>query len=147
MEDADQVDWSTAEAGREMDAAVARQTGRQPVRSITVIGRGGPRREIGTVDAPRMMADGRIGVSANVIPRYSTEIAAAWPLALEYRMSVVYSEDGFYAFTPEDIEHGCVRGTDVPTITLHAREHERPKPAPTAELAICRALLASTVHP
>lgn len=78
---------------------------------------------------------------------FSENISYAWKVAKRFGLAVVHSEDGVYAGKPEDIEHGHVRGTSVPTLTLHMREHERWEPADTAPLAICRAALLAGVSP
>ena len=68
------------EPGRELDALVAEKVMRLVVRKIKVVG-GGVRSnvdDVGTVDPPRRMPDGRMGVHAAVLPAYSTDIAAAF---------------------------------------------------------------------
>lgn len=74
---------------------------------------------------------------------FSSDTRAAWKLVELLDISIVRSEDGWYAIKPEDIEHGCVRGTSFPTLTLVGREHERWEACETAPLAICRAALLS----
>jgi hypothetical protein len=73
--------------------------------------------------------------------RYSTDIESAWRVVEKMGLSVVRSEDGWYALAPEDIEHGTVRGTDYPKISLILAEGERPEPQATAPMAICLAAL------
>lgn len=81
-------------------------------------------------------------------PPFSTVFFAAVLLVDLLRLSVVYSEDGVYALAPDDIVHGCVRGTDAPSLTLVGREHEHLAASETAPLAICRAaLLACAAAP
>lgn len=77
----------------------------------------------------------------SVVPEYSTEIAAAWLVVEKVGLSVVQSDDGWYAFKPEDIEHDSVRGTDVPRIALVGRDGQRWEPQPTMPLAVCLAAL------
>ncbi len=66
------------EAGREMDARVAVEVFSLIVKPIQVLGHGGFRDDVGVVSEPYKMADGREGISAGALPRYSTDIAAAW---------------------------------------------------------------------
>ncbi|MDE2106075.1 MAG: hypothetical protein KGL39_53120, partial [Patescibacteria group bacterium] len=51
----------------------------------------------------------------------TANVADAMELAKKLNISVIHSEDGVYAIKPEDIEHGCVKGTDYPTLTLVGR--------------------------
>lgn len=79
-------------------------------------------------------------------PRYSTDIAAAMPIAEKLGLSLVCSEDGWYAIKPADIIHytyddhplsrpeiGLVLSTDYPR-----------SPSETPSLAICLEALRLT---
>jgi hypothetical protein len=77
----------------------------------------------------------------SLFPSYAVDVMLAASLA------VVFSEDGVYAGRPEDIEHGYVRGTAVPTLTLHMPENGRWIAAPSFALAVCRAALLLTLDP
>jgi hypothetical protein len=80
---------------------------------------------------------------SETVAAYSTDIAAAWTVVEKMGLSVVRSEDGWYAIKPEDIEHSTVRGTAYPTLTLVGREFAYNTAYETAPLAICRAALAA----
>lgn len=72
----------------------------------------------------------------------STDPAAAWQVVEKLGLSVVKSADGWYAIKPHDIEHGSVRGTDHPTLTLIGAEGETFACAETMPLAVCLCALA-----
>lgn len=62
-------------AGRELDRLIAERVFGLEVKPMHVIGRGP---DVGTVDPPRVMSDGRRGVACHALPAYSTKIADAW---------------------------------------------------------------------
>ncbi len=78
--------------GRELDAVVAEKVMGLSVRPIEVIGASGVHADVGTVDLPRRMPDGRMGVHAAPLPAYSTEIAAAWEVVEKLRSPVFVLE-------------------------------------------------------
>lgn len=63
---------------RELDAQIAREVFGLTVRPVKVLDGRGEHDDIGIVEAPRTMSDGRIGVAAQAIPHYSTSIEDAW---------------------------------------------------------------------
>jgi ABA sandwich protein len=65
-------------AGRELDALIARKVMGWDIKTITVMDGHGPRSDFGTVDAPRKMPDGRMGVAAHQLPHFSTNVNDAW---------------------------------------------------------------------
>jgi hypothetical protein len=68
---------------------------------------------------------------------------AAWGALVEREgIALIPSEDGWYAIAPEDVEHGCVRGTDVPTKTVHGREQSPWPLADSPGAATMHAVLA-----
>jgi hypothetical protein len=125
MKNQPQVQVPSRDAGRALDALIAEE-----VMGIAVV-RGSHRHHFYLPDSDEEVAP------------YSTDIAAAWLVVERMRMSVVRSDDGWYAIVPEDIQHGSLRGTAYPTITLVNPEGKYPEPAETAPLAICRAALAA----
>ncbi len=60
-----------------MDREVAEKVMGLTVKPIQVLDGKGWRSDVGTVDPPRRMADGRMGVHADALPEYSTDNAAA----------------------------------------------------------------------
>ena len=120
-------------AGRELDALVAER----------VMGWTGIERHIrgGIAMPPWPSGLDPVTSAYRTIPRYSTSIADAWLVVERCGLSVVQSDDGWYAVKPEDIHHSSVRGTAYPTITLVYPEQQYPEPADTPALAICRAAL------
>jgi hypothetical protein len=143
---------SALEAGRELDALIAERVmrwsdvGEKPMYALD----GGD-----TLNGPpaRLVQEGtawrgtRPDGSEGFLPAYSSDIAAAWLVVEKLGMSVVCSEDGWYALKPEDIEHSTLRGTAFPTIVLVGKEFAYPEPADTAPLAICRAALLAVEAP
>lgn len=86
----------------------------------------------------------RAGFYGEGAPKFSKDIGASWSIVVSLGLSLVQSEDGWYAIKPEDIEHGCVRGTDFPKISLVGAEGQHFEAYPTAPLAVCAAALAAT---
>jgi len=78
-----------------------------------------------------------------VSPYYSTDVAAAFTIVEKLRLAIVPSEDGWYAIKPDDIDHGCVRGTSFPKLSIIGQECEEFIVADTPSLAICLAALAA----
>ena len=119
------------EAGRELDALVAEKVMGLEVRSITVMDSKGTHSDVGTVDAPRRMPDGRMGVNVDKLPAYSTDIAAAWEvvekLGLAFELGWLPEDKGFNW----DASFGEKRGSEAGTTTY----------ASTAPHAICLAAL------
>lgn len=70
--------------------------------------------------------------------------ADAWQVMEKAGLSLVKSEDGWYAIKPNDIQHGCLRGTDHNTIVLVGNEGEQFEPQETAQLAIVLAALSAS---
>jgi hypothetical protein len=144
------VTTETMQAGRELDALVARdvfgwrvefgESAEQRWAFVWVDGHEQPGEFRWWKGSE---AESAAGWASLELPRYSTDIAAAWEVAERCGISVVRSEDGWYAVKPEDIQHGSLRGTAFPTITLVFPEMRYPEPSPTAPLAICRAALAA----
>jgi hypothetical protein len=73
---------------------------------------------------------------------YLTDPAAWGPVAIRERIALVPSEDGWYAVSPEDVEHGYVRGTAVSTVTIHWPEHAEREAHGKPGAAVCAAVLA-----
>lgn len=147
------------EAGRELDALVAEKVmGITGIRQITVIG-ATVTQEPGWSGKSYQMPDGRMGRPAYVVPRYSSDIAAAW-LVVER-----LAETGLWVSLC-DMRHGCYtedgapwRGwfaeiCDVeqdekfgPCVVSHEfSEHPWSASAPTAPLAICKAALQAVAR-
>lgn len=76
------------------------------------------------------------------LPRVTRDPAAAWALAVKERIALIPSEDGWYALAPEDVQHGCVRGTSVPTLTVHGPEFGGLEPQEEPGWAVALAVLA-----
>jgi len=129
------------EAGREMDAMVAELVMRQCAHRERVrycIEDGN------SVDSGFTCKACGVDLYANECPRYSTDIAAAWTVVEKLGLSVIRSEDGWYAIKPTDIEHERISCTDKNSIRLIGRDGEIFTPADTPAEAICRAALAAS---
>lgn len=129
----DRVDWSTMEAGRELDALVAER----------VMGWTRPPRGRVTWTAPE-----GYGTSFGAVPRYSTDIAAAW-LVVEQTAALVVERDD-YTFNHLTLcQLGIQAGWAASYDTIiddyewheHVERYPRSARSETAPLAICRAAL------
>ena len=86
-----------------------------------------------------------LGAGSPSVPRELTqdrEGAVAFRQMEEHGIAVIPSEDGWYALHPYDIDHGCVRGTMHPQLSVIGQEHQHLAPADTPTLAIAAAVLA-----
>jgi hypothetical protein len=78
----------TVGSDREVDALVAEHIMGLKVRAIRVIGLGGSiLSDVGTVDPPRKLPDGREGVAAHALPGFSTNPEACAKLKAHVRKS------------------------------------------------------------
>ena len=110
------------EAGRELDALIAAKIfGLQP-RPIRIIGRT-VTNDVGTTKE-YTMRDGREGVSATALPRYSTDIAAAWEVVGD----MLSRKNGHVDLSIEPDGVSCV---------FTSYEQDGEALASTAPLAIC----------
>lgn len=129
--------WATAEAGRELDAAVAeRVMGWKPCDRVAM----------GWGDGPPVWLTGEDRSPTFQDFRPSEEVPHAWMVVESMRakgklMSLVQDSDGWYALVPTEATHDFVRGTDHPTIELVGGEGETFVHAKTMPLAVCRAAL------
>jgi hypothetical protein len=133
--------------GRALDALVAEHVMGLMVKPITFIDGRGPRPERGTVGKPYKMADGRMGVSALIIPSYSTEMAAAWEVVEKITQSIVEAKEGQWwldglGFNPDDTSDPRTdRWRCWFTSERGGARIEASAEADTAPLAICLAAL------
>ncbi len=134
-------------AGREMDALIAEKMGYKAYKetrggyAIAVMQRPGDREpwksrqrpdperytEISCVEAVRL------GFFGTGFPNFSTDIAAALPIAEKLNISLICSEDGWYAVKTEDVVHTCNREPNIAK-EIHGKYWAL---ADTIPLAIC----------
>ncbi len=75
---------------------------------------------------------------ALAVPKFSTDISAAWQVVEKMGISVIASEDGWYAGVTKDVIHTCDNaGHEAKEVQAHFVL------ADTAPLAICRAALSA----
>jgi Phage ABA sandwich domain len=114
------------EAGRKLDVLVAEKVMGLSTRQITCIDHRGVVKDVGTVDPPQPIGDGRMGIQAHRLPDYSTDLCAAWAVLDKVSGDWQIWGGGVVAVVRLDDAHEC-RGVEVRADTL--------------PLAICRAAL------
>lgn len=116
-------------AGRECDALIAEKVMGYTLSDLSLLAY--PKYKLFDIES------GEFSGYVKEVPHYSTDIAAALPIAEKLKISLICSEDGWYAVVTEDVVHTCNREPNVAK-EVHGKYWAL---ADTIPLAICRAAL------